>query len=191
MKTMICLLVALSVIGVAAAQNTATAKKTMPTTTDTLAAAKPAEVPDSLPYLKYPTLPAFNILETDSSTFFNTYDIPKGRPTALLFFDPDCGHCKATIRMITQNIDSVDNIDFYIFTARHDMQMIRDFAKKFKLAKYKNIKVIGMDEEFFFFSYYKVKFVPDIALYDDNKHFLKLFEGSVPLKELYDLTHKK
>ena len=146
-------------------------------------------VKDTLPYLKYPTIPAFNILAIDSVTIFNTYNIPKGQPIALMFFDPDCKHCKATTKLLTENMDSVKNIQFYLFSARHDMSMIREFYNKYHLANYDNIKIVGMDTEFFFFSYYKVKFVPDIALYDGDKKLLKLFEGSVKLSELYELTH--
>ena len=109
---------------------------------------------------------------------------------ALLFFDPDCKHCKATIKALTTHIASLSNIDFYIFSARHDLSMIREFSNKYHLDTYPNIKAVGMDSEFFFFSFYKVKFVPDIALYDENKNLIKLYEGSVKVKELYEITHK-
>ena len=143
---------------------------------------------DSLPYLKYPTVPAFNIMQLDSN-IFNTFNIPNGQPIALVFFDPDCKHCKATIKSFTEHMDSMANIQFYLFSARHDLDAIKGFYNKFHLEKYPNIKVVGMDTEFFFFSYYKVKFVPDIALYDREKKLIKLFEGAATVNELYVATH--
>lgn len=143
-----------------------------------------------LPYQKSPTLPVFNILLVDSVTVLNTYNIEKGKPTALMFFDPDCKHCKATTKQLIEKIDSIKNIQFYLLSARHDMSMIRNFYEHYHLADYPNILGVGMDTEFFFFSFYKVKFVPDIALYDENKKLIKLFEGSVEVKDLYELTHK-
>ena len=145
---------------------------------------------DSLPYLKYPTMPAFNILSIDSTTIFNTYNIPTGSPTVLMFFDPDCKHCKATMKALLKGMDSIKNVQFYVFSARHDMSMIRGFANNYHLQSYPNIKVIGMDTEFFFFSFFKVRFVPDLAVYDGDKNFVKLYQGSVTVKELYELTHK-
>jgi len=145
-------------------------------------------VPDSLPYLKYPALPAFNILLLDSTTVFNTYNIPKGSVSALVFFDPDCKHCKATIKEITDKMDSLKDVQFYIFSARHDISMIKKFYDDYHLARFPNIKAVGMDSEFFFFLFYKTKFVPDIAMYDKSKKLIKLFEGSASVKDLYQYS---
>jgi thioredoxin-related protein len=137
------------------------------------------------PYQKFPKLPAFNIRLMDSVTIYNTYNIPEGRKTILLFFSPDCKHCQALFRDLTKNMDSLKKVDFYIMSPIHDMQMIRDFYKEYHLADFKNIKVIGRDYEYFFITYYGVKSFPDMALYDEHKKLNKLFEGDIPLKELY------
>ena len=86
-------------------------------------------------------------------------------------------------------MDSIKNIQFYLFTAFHDMGMLRDFYKEYHLADYKNIKVVGRDYEFFFFSYYGTKFVPDIALYDEQKKLVKLIEGETTASEIYKCIH--
>ena len=101
-------------------------------------------IQDTAPYLKYPTIPAFNVLAIDSVTLFNTYNIPKGRPCVLMFFDPDCKHCKATTKQLTEKMDSLKDVDFYMFSARHDMEMIRGFYKKYHLDSYSNIKVVNI-----------------------------------------------
>jgi thiol-disulfide isomerase/thioredoxin len=142
-----------------------------------------------MPYLKYPTLPAFNIMLTDSITIFNTFNIPKGRPVALMLFDPECKHCKALTKKLLGAMDSISNIDFYLFTPMHDMAEIRKFYENFHLADYKNIKVIGRDYEFFFHEFYGVKFVPDIALYDKDKNLIKLFEANATIEDLYKYSH--
>ncbi len=86
-------------------------------------------------------------------------------------------------------MDSLSQIEFYFFSARHDLSMIRVFAETYKLNQYPNIKIVGMDTEFFFFSFYKVKFVPDLALYDSKKKLIKLLEGEFTVKTIWDLTH--
>ena len=55
--------------------------------------AQEKEEEQQVPYLKYPVLPTFDILDLDSNKTFSTYDIPKGRPIILIFFSPDCSHC--------------------------------------------------------------------------------------------------
>ncbi len=141
------------------------------------------------PYQKYPTLPAFNILEMDSTTIFNTYNIPEGKPIALMLFSPDCKHCKRTVDALIKGMDSIKNVQFYLVTAMHSMTQIKEFYEEHHLSHYKNIQVVGMDYEFFYFSYYNTKFVPDIALYDEHKKLVKLIEGETNASEVYKWAH--
>ncbi len=150
----------------------------------------PAQAADSLrPYQKFPELPAFNILEMDSATIFNTYNIPKGKVTAIVFFDPDCKHCKNTFKRLLASWDSVKNINFYLITPTHSMTNLRNFYAGYHLADYKNIKEAGRDYEFFFFSNYGTKFLPDVVLYDEHKKLIKLIEGEFTATDLYNATH--
>jgi thiol-disulfide isomerase/thioredoxin len=143
------------------------------------------------PYLKYTSMPAFNMLLLDSVTQFNTYSIKPGSYTAFVFFDPGCSHCQKMTQMLIDGMDSLKNINFYFVTFVHDMHALKDFYQKYHLAKYKNIKQIGRDEEFFFQSFYKVKFVPDIMMYDKQKKLVKMFEKEITIQELYDAAHGK
>jgi thiol-disulfide isomerase/thioredoxin len=142
-----------------------------------------------LPYQKYPQLPAFNIRLMDSVTVFNTYNIPGGKPIAIVFFDPGCKHCKHSIGGLLQNMDSVKNVQFYFITPVHDLKALRDFYATYHMADYKNIQVVGRDYEFFFFSYYGSKSVPDVALYDGKKKLVKLIEGEFTASEVYKYVH--
>ncbi len=144
---------------------------------------------DSLPYQKYPTLPAFNILLRDSVTIFNTYNIPEGKPILIMFFDPECGHCKDETKRLLAGMDSLKDIRFYMITSVHDFKKLRDFYDEYHLGDYKNIEVVGRDYEYFFITYYGVKFVPDLVLYDAHKNLVKFFDGHVTVDELYRLTH--
>ncbi len=146
---------------------------------------------DTLPYQKYPTLPAFNIMLLDSATIFNTYNIPEDRPVVILFFDPDCKHCKAEIKVLLAGMDSLKDTRFYIITSVHDFQRICDFYAEYHLGDYKNIEVVGRDYEYFFITYYGVKFVPDLVLYDERKNLVKFFDGHVSIGDLYKLTHQE
>jgi Thioredoxin-like domain len=151
---------------------------------------EPAVTADTLrPYQKYPSLPAFNILLMDSSTIFNTYNIPKGKYTAIVFFDPDCKHCKSTFKRLEAGWDSVKNINFYLITPTHSWENLRKFYADFHIEDYKNIKAIGRDYEFFFFTNYGTKFLPDVVVYDEHKKLIKLIEGEFNASDLYNLTH--
>lgn len=144
---------------------------------------------DSLPYRLNPVLPEFNIKLLDSASIFNTNEIKKGRPVALLLFAPDCGHCQQTTEMLLSKMDSLSGIDFYFVSHVRSVTSIRNFADKYKLSNYKNIKVVGQDYDFFFLSHYGTRLLPDIALYDRHKKLLKLFESNITVKDLYEAVH--
>jgi thioredoxin-related protein len=149
------------------------------------------ESKENLPYTKYPELPAFNVMLTDSNTIFNTYNIPKGSPVLLVFFDPECRHCKAVTQRMMDGMDSLKDVQMYFITHLHDMQSIKKFAEDHHFEKYPNIKVVGRDYEYFNIAYYGVSIVPDFVLYDADKMFIKYFEGTATVSDLYEWFHKK
>ncbi len=150
-----------------------------------------AEVKDTLkPYQKSTKLPVFNIQLMDSATIFNTYNIPKGKKTALMLFFPDCKHCKRTMKNLIAGMDSLKDVQFYLMTSVHSMTELKKFYEEHHLADFENIKIVGRDYEFFFAPYFGTRVVPDIAIYDENKKFVKLFEGETTVKQLYEYTHK-
>lgn len=151
------------------------------------AGAQTTNAPDSLPYLKYPAMPAFEILLTDSATKFNTFSIPEGKPTVLVFYSPDCDHCQKMTEQLIKGMDSLKHMQFVWLTFM-DLKSIKSFANTYQLHKHRNIIAIGKDEKFFFPSFYKIKYVPYIAVYDKRKQFLKLYEGNVTVQQLLDVT---
>jgi len=143
-----------------------------------------------LPYKKYPELPAFNIRLLDSFNVFNTFNIPKGTPTLLVFFEPDCQHCKDVTNAIIRGMDSLSHLQMYWITAAPSVTKLKNFQENFGFAKYPNIKVIGRDYEFFFIDYFQVHSAPSLALYDSSKKFVHLFEGGATVKDIYEYVPK-
>ncbi len=156
-------------------------------TRDTVALTAPADS-NLAPFRKYPTLPAFNILMMDSTTIFNTFNIPKGRKIALVMFSPDCSHCKRLTDKITVGMDSLANLDFYFITPYSKMEEIQKFYKLHKLEAYKNVKLVGRDTEFFSARFYQLHMFPAIAVYDEQKKLIDMVEGEAPVNYLYKMT---
>ena len=71
------------------------------------------------------------------------------------------------------------------------MTVIRKFCEDNHFASHPNIKYVGRDYEFFTLDYYGINSLPDLALYDENKKFVHLYEGRATVKDIYELTHKK
>lgn len=144
---------------------------------------------DSLPYKKYPTLPAFNILLRDSVTVFNTYNIPSGRPIGLMLFSPDCHHCHDITKLLVAGMDSLKDIRFVMVSTSGNMQAVRKFYDEFNIGQYKNIEAVGWDFDFFFLSYYAAMRIPDIVLYDADKKLIKMIEASFTVRDIYEAVY--
>lgn len=142
---------------------------------------------DSLPYQKYPTLPAFNLLELDSSTIFNTYNIPEGKATVLMFYSPDCDHCQHFAQDIMKHMDSLDKANFYLLTPM-TITASKEFEEKYHTKDFKNIHLYK-DYEFFFPRFYGANYVPFIAVYDKHKKLLKTYEGNPKVSDLIKLIY--
>jgi len=129
-------------------------------------------------------LPEFSLLLTDSSTYFNTRGIPSGNPVVLFYFSPQCPYCRAQMGEIIENIHSLKNIRFYIFTDWSFPDM-KAFYVHYQLNSYPNI-IMGVDYANFFEGYFKVRGVPYIAIYGKNKLLKEAFNGKVDISQIKD-----
>lgn len=136
----------------------------------------------SAPYIQHPELPAFKIQMLDSTTIFNTYNIKPGKKTVLMLFSPDCEHCQHMADSMKAHMDELKTANIYMFSFT-ELKDIKEFAEKYKLNKQKNI-TFGKDKEFFFAGFYKLTAVPGIAIYDEKKQFMKLFNGGAKIGDV-------
>ena len=132
-------------------------------------------------YTQYP-LPQFSILLTDSVTWYTKNDLPKRKKTMIMLFSPDCDHCKKETALIKKNISRFSGTQIVMVTSMPFHKM-REFYEHFELQQYKNITV-GRDPKFFFSNYFKVHYLPFLAIYDKNYKLLKTFEGSTKWEDL-------
>ena len=132
--------------------------------------------PEKAPYQQVPYIPPFHILKVDSSTYFTKDDLKKHRETLVMFFSPDCEHCKHQTENLLASMPKFKNIEIVMATYQPFDEM-REFYKHYALDKYPNIK-LGRDEKFFFVPYYRIHNLPYLALYDKNGNLITTFEGT-------------
>src|SRR6202011_1998046 len=68
------------------------------------------------PFLRFPTLPPFHLLKLDSSTYLTKDDLKKHRRTLIMFFSPDCDHCKHQTEAILEVQDKFKDIEIVMAT---------------------------------------------------------------------------
>jgi|SRR5580698_1614363 thioredoxin-related protein len=146
-------------------------------------------VADTATYLSVRTIPRFNLLKVDSATHLTKDDIKKHHLTIMMFFSPECDHCKHQTRDILGAIDKFKEVEIVMATYQPFGEM-REFYNNFHIADYPNIKV-GRDEKFVLPPFYKMKSLPFLALYDKKGNLITTFEGNQKVDTLLNAFNKK
>jgi thioredoxin-related protein len=148
-----------------------------------------AAVPDQAPYLRFPTIPPFHLLKLDSATYLTKDDIRKHRQTMIMFFSPDCDHCKHETESILANFKKFKDIEIVMATYQ-PFNELKEFNEHYRIFEHPNIKM-GRDEKFFLAPFYKIRNLPYLALYDKNGNLITTFEGTQKIDTILTAFHQK
>jgi len=137
------------------------------------------------PYQKNPFIPTFSIQQPDSGWFSNS-NLQAKKPTLILYFSPDCGHCQVETEEILGKIRELSNLQIVMITSRPFEDMVR-FADHYKINRFPTIK-IGNDPSRRITRFYDVKFTPFSALYDKKGKLIKVYDQGINMDELIGLV---
>jgi thioredoxin-related protein len=140
-------------------------------------------------YLRFPTIPPFKLLKLDSSSFLTKEDLRKNRPLLLMYFSPECEHCKHQTEDILAAIKKFKNVQIVMATYQPFNEM-KTFYEHYHLADHPNIK-IGRDERFVLPPFYQIRNLPYIALYNKQGKLITTFEGNHKVQLLLDALKQK
>lgn len=139
------------------------------------------------PYQKTPYIPSFKIQMPDSSWFSKSNLQPK-RPTLILYFSPDCGHCQLETEELISKMKNFNNLQIIMITSRPFADMA-NFADHYKIKRFPKIK-IGTDPARLVTTFYDVKFTPFSAFYNKKGMLVKVYEKGIDMEELAALANK-
>jgi thiol-disulfide isomerase/thioredoxin len=156
-------------------------------------AAAAFEVVDTIPaYLKTNTLIPFKLLvdvgNKKDSVWFSNNNIPPNVSVLVMYFSPECGHCKTEMEELIKHIDSLAYTQI-IFASYYPLKDIKKFYQYYQLHRYKNI-VMGRDVRYTLPTFFKVKFTPFSALYNNNGKFIKAYEMGLNMQEAIGLLNQ-
>jgi thiol-disulfide isomerase/thioredoxin len=143
----------------------------------------------SAPFMRFPTIPPFHLLKLDSATYLTKDDLRKNRRTIVMFFSPDCEHCKHQTEAILADFKDFKDIEIVMATYQPFAEM-KDFNEHYKIYDHPNI-LIGRDEKFVLPPFYKIKNLPYLALYDKKGNLITTFEGTQKVDTLLSAFNEK
>jgi thiol-disulfide isomerase/thioredoxin len=128
-------------------------------------------------------IPAFAIQLLDSTSFVQSKDISEGKPLILFYFSTTCPYCRAQMRDMVDNIESLRNEQLCVIT-NDNLHSIKAFSDYFKLKKLNNV-IVGRDTGSVVFNTYRLMTVPFTALYDKNKQLSVAYMGRMNANSLF------
>ena len=137
-------------------------------------------------FKRYPTLPLLQLLLTDSTTKFTKESLPKKKPVVVMLFSPDCEHCQHEAEQIVTNKDLLKDIQIVMVTGA-PMYRIKEFGSNYGLSSLPNV-VLAKDPHFFLFSFYAVRYLPFIAVYDKEGNLITAKGGTMKPQDIMALT---
>lgn len=138
-------------------------------------------------YLKNKNIPAFKILQPDS-TWFTNENIPKNRPVVIIYFSPECGHCQLAAQEISAHMSELKDA-FFVWVSFYSVPEIKTFTENYKLTQYANFR-FGRDPQYFIPNFYKVKFTPFMAVYGKDGKLVQAYEQGAEPDVLEKAIHK-
>ena len=140
-------------------------------------------------YLRFPTIPPFKLLKVDSVNWLTKDDIRKNKRTIIMFFSPECEHCKHQMQDILADFDKFKDIEIVMATYQPFNEM-RDFYNYYRIGDHPNIKM-GRDERYGMQPYYQFHSLPFLALYDKKGNLIARFEGNQKVSTLMNAFNEK
>jgi thioredoxin-related protein len=133
-------------------------------------------------YKRFPTLPPLQLLLPDSITKYNKEDIPKKTPVLIMLFSPDCEHCQHEAEELAAQKENFKHIHV-IMVSTYPFYRIKDFADAYGLSGLQNV-VVAKDPSYFLMTFYNIRNLPYMGLYNKKGKLIETVEGSKPMETI-------
>jgi thiol-disulfide isomerase/thioredoxin len=138
------------------------------------------------PYLQFKIIPPFKIQLMDSTTWFTKGALSSKKPTWIIYFSPDCGHCQLETEEIISNIKALQKVQI-VMVASRPFPDVKNFYDHYLLQRFPNI-ILGVDQSRLVVNYYRVEYTPFSALYDKRGKLIKAFKDAPKIEEVISLV---
>lgn len=102
------------------------------------------------------------------------------KPVTILFFDPDCSHCKQTIDVLVEEISGFDNTELVLLSPA-DRTQVLPFLNDKRLLKRENVKS-GFASAQEFLDTFGTTTLPTMLFYTSSYNLVRAYKGPVDAK---------
>lgn len=133
---------------------------------------------------KLEKLPKFSFPQIGAKGDISRSDL-RGGKTVVLYFSPDCEHCRALGKDIGRQLGRLRDIDF-VFITRFDEADAVTYARELKLWEQPNI-YFGLDMKAAFYGYFGEMFIPSAYVFDTEGRLLQTLHQNAEVQDILDV----
>lgn len=138
-----------------------------------------------------PNIPPFTFYKVKSGVSFTNADLPKGKKTIFVLFDPGCHHCREEANALAKNYHKLKDINLY-FVSMNDPALMASFLESFakELVNKPNVQVLYDRNQDFIQKFHVPSQFPANYVYDVNGKLQSYWEGDKNINEIITLYTK-
>ncbi|MFZ4860663.1 peroxiredoxin family protein [Sphingobacterium sp. Mn56C] len=131
------------------------------------------------------TIPAFNFYKVKSGVSFTNADIPKGKKTVFILFDPNCSHCRDEASALGKNYNKIKNVNLY-FVSMNDPALMASFLETFgkELVGKPNVEVLYDRNQEFIQKIHVPKQFPANYVYGADNKLQTFWDGDKNINDI-------
>ena len=118
-----------------------------------------------------------------------SFQLKKNEPVILMYFSPECDHCKDLTKEILKNAKSLGTKQLIMITY-FPVAEVKKFANDFSIQKYPNIKIGTEGMTLVVQKHYNIRNFPFIVLYDKSGKMVKMFRDQAPATDILKAMQK-
>jgi thioredoxin-related protein len=141
-----------------------------------------AQADTSLIYLRFPIVPSFKLTNIADSSYFTKDNLKKKKSTVIIIFSPTCENCIDETKELKAKIGLFKKAQI-IMVSPLEFNYLRKFYDENNIADYPTI-TMGRDPSYFLGTFYKVRSLPSIFIYNKKGNLVKSFVGSTAVEEI-------
>ena len=131
------------------------------------------------------SIPDFKLYKVKSGFGFEKSDIPTGKNTVFILFDPSCGHCQLEANALSQNYDKVKDINI-LYVSMNDPALMSSFLSSFgkELDGKPNVEVLYDRDQEFIRKFHVPNMFPANYVYGSDGQLKSYWEGEKNINEI-------
>ncbi|RYY13510.1 MAG: hypothetical protein EOO04_31760 [Chitinophagaceae bacterium] len=122
-------------------------------------------------------------ITTITNQEFKSFQVKRNEPVIIMYFSPECDHCRDLTKEIVKNIKLISTKPLYMITY-FPIAEVKKFANDLSLQKYPSIKVGTEGMKLIVQKHYNIRNFPFVVLYNKSGKMVKMFREQAPAADI-------